>query len=306
MLEQVSYLYYYRNMSQQEIARYLHLSKMNVSRLLQKAKDAGIVHTTITLPFEIDKRLASNLEKKYGLQQATVVKTDGSMTSNELNEFLGKVAAFYFTTSFPNNKTYGMGVGETIGKLVAHIPPIYTEKVHVIQLMGGVSAVSVGNPFSIIQSMCEKLGAEGNYLSSYALVKDETLRNNTFVNLEENGFLDLWGNCDEVYLGIGSIKSENYFLDTLIHDEGAKAAKDSEIAGDLLGHCFNINGKFLQTAIENKLVSIPIDLLASIKKRVAIAGGKEKIEAIAGALKTGLITHLLTDDKTASSILHLT
>ena len=294
-LEQVAYLYYYQGLSQQEIATYLKLSKMNVSRLLQKARESKVVRTSIDLPFKLNTELQTALCQTFNLNSAKVVKTEGT----ELKSHLAKVAAFYFINSLPHNRVYGMGVGESIGKMAQNLRPIETHNVHVVQLMGGVSAVSPANPLSIVQLVCEKLGSRGNYLTSLALAESAEAKKGIFAHIKESGIERLWANCDEAYFGVGSFGSPHSFTEAL-REFGAEA---SECIGDVLGHCFNAEGEFITTEISQRLVSIPLELLRKIKKRFVIAGGEPKAKALKGALKSGIITDLITDEACAASIL---
>ena len=51
-LAQISIMHYHNGMSQQEIAKSLGMSKMTVSRMLQKARDSEIVKISVALPFD--------------------------------------------------------------------------------------------------------------------------------------------------------------------------------------------------------------------------------------------------------------
>ena len=52
-------------------------------------------------------------------------------------------------------------------------------------------------------------------------------------------------------------------------------------------------------------IRIAADDLARIGKTFLIGGGEKKISAIRGTLKTGLVTHLITDDRTAQALVGL-
>ena len=61
-LTQISFLYYEKNMTQQEISKITGLSRIKVSGLLQKAKDTGIVKITLDYSCWViyEKRNTSN------------------------------------------------------------------------------------------------------------------------------------------------------------------------------------------------------------------------------------------------------
>ena len=62
-----------------------------------------------------------------------------------------------------------------------------------------------------------------------------------------------------------------------------------------------LNGEFVEL-YENKLCATWQNL-KNAKQTVAVACGEEKIEAIIGALKTGVIDTIITDEYTAKKLL---
>ena len=71
-LTQISFLYYEKNMTQQEISKITGLSRIKVSRLLQKAKDMGIVKITVDYSgsfLEMENKIA----EKYKLKDVIII-----------------------------------------------------------------------------------------------------------------------------------------------------------------------------------------------------------------------------------------
>jgi DNA-binding transcriptional regulator LsrR (DeoR family) len=77
------------------------------------------------------------------------------------------------------------------------------------------------------------------------------------------------------------------------------------VVGDFLGHFFNERGEFVETEMEARLVSIPIKRLEKIPNKVALAGGEDKARVLVGALRTGVIDALVTDEETGKKILEM-
>jgi dihydroxyacetone kinase-like protein len=179
-----------------------------------------------------------------------------------------------------------------------------TRNLHVVQLMGGLSDVTFENPFTIVQETCRKLNAKGTYVTSFATVESKELRDslvyNTAVGQE---MMELWGKCDRALFGIGAIEKGTLLSPRLVDSRELEKTRKLGAVGDILGHCFGENGDFIQTDLEDRLVSIPVDMLRSIGERVAVAGGEHKTRAIQGALRSGVVTVLVTDEKTASLLL---
>jgi len=69
----------------------------------------------------------------------------------------------------------------------------------------------------------------------------------------------------------------------------------------LATYYFDRNGNLIESK-DDIVIRISLDDLRRANKVIVIGGGAKKINAIRGTLKTGLVTHLITDDKTAQSL----
>jgi hypothetical protein len=76
-LLRVAELYYEHDMTQEEIARQLTLTRWKVARMLRSARDRGIVRIEIVHPKARVHELEARLMTRFGLQQAFVVPASG-------------------------------------------------------------------------------------------------------------------------------------------------------------------------------------------------------------------------------------
>ena len=68
LLVKVSKFYYEEGLSQDEIIKRLNLSRSKVSRLLQQARDEGIVQISVVAPKHLCSDIEIKLEKRFGLR----------------------------------------------------------------------------------------------------------------------------------------------------------------------------------------------------------------------------------------------
>ncbi|WP_374712507.1 sigma factor-like helix-turn-helix DNA-binding protein [Symbiobacterium terraclitae] len=71
----VAWMYYDEGLTHEKIARRLSLSRVAVTRLLQRARREGIVQIQITRPLPVQFQLERELEAAFGLKRAIVVPT---------------------------------------------------------------------------------------------------------------------------------------------------------------------------------------------------------------------------------------
>lgn len=302
-LSQVAVLHHVRGLSQQEIATRLGFSKMTVSRMLQRARDQNIVETRVKLPFETDSTWSERLRKEFGLERCTVIRTDEE-DPRRLSRALGEVCAFDLNTGVSDPSIIGVGVGRTMGAVVEAIHPMRTTDVHIVQLMGGHMDVSAENPLNIVQELCAKLGATGSYIAVSAFVESAEVRRGLFdESMIGRKIKHLWQECSKAIFGVGSVSGS---IIVSMYEDARDAQADlvaRGAVGDILGHYFDEDGNFVPTPLDERLVSIPIETLRRVPERCAVAGGTHRVAALRGALKTGVINHLLTDLVTAKSLL---
>ena len=101
---------------------------------------------------------------------------------------------------------------------------------------------------------------------------------------------------DIAIVGIGSREIIQIFGKAFGYSEGCVNA-----IGDISTHFFDEDGKFVEL-YENTLCAEK-ENLKNAKQTIAIACGKQKTEAIIGALRTQMIDTLITDEYTAKDIL---
>jgi deoxyribonucleoside regulator len=298
-LAMVSLMYFENGISQQEIAGKLNLSKMTVSRFLQKARDKQIVEINVRLPFLLDDKLSDALVKEYDIKRAVVIKRKTG-DYKRISELIGRVWAFYCNLTLKNDYLLGLGLGNTIGYTIRYLVPMNIKNVHIVQLMGGLTDVTYMNPFTIVQETCRKLKAQGTYVTSSVIVENKGLKD-SIINDMNTGkrVVDMWSKCDEALFGIGTIGMGTFFSSKFVKSEEADQIVKLGAVGDIMGHFFIEGGEFISTHLNDRLVNIPLELLKKIPERVAVAGGEEKTTAIKGALLSGIVTTLVTDDQTA-------
>jgi deoxyribonucleoside regulator len=303
--ELIATLHHENAMSQQDIATKLDISKMAVSRILQKAKETKIIKLSIRLPYALNSDVGKDLCRRFGLKEAYAVRRNASEKAT-IAQMLGRMWAFHMGVSLPDDFVLGMGVGKTVGEVVQHLTPMKTKNLHVVQLMGGLADVTYRNPFTIVQETCRKLQANGTYFTSFAVVENEELRDSIVYKSQMGQQVrDQWDKCDEALFGVGSIDKGTLRTQHMLTDDEVGLFKEKGLIGDFLGHFFNERGEFVETEMEARLVSIPIKRLEKIPNKVALAGGEDKARVLVGALRTGVIDALVTDEETGKKILEM-
>ena len=73
--------------------------------------------------------------------------------------------------------------------------------------------------------------------------------------------------------------------------------------GDMAWQIFDSAGQFFPCALNQRIIGLSLEALRAVPLTVAVAVGVNKAAAIAGALRSGAINVLCTDEATATKIL---
>ncbi len=303
-LVEISRLYYERNLTQAEIAKRMNISRPAVSKLLSEARIRGIVRIEIKSPLMSDASLLKELSEAYSLKGGLVVPS-GSADENLITQLLISQASLYFEKLFLDVNKVGLGWGDTMGRLVDGLKNISPNK----QKAGYVCPVIGSAPNDIkwyqtnelTRVFAEKTGFSSFYLPAPAFpvsLKNKKLFENT---LEYQEISKLWKKLDIVIMGIGTYPS--------VPDQATAARfgdllRDKKAVGMIATYYFDRDGNIIKSK-DDIVIRIPLDDLSRVDKVFVIGGGEKKINSIRGTLKTGLGTHLITDDRTAQSLIEL-
>ena len=119
--------------------------------------------------------------------------------------------------------------------------------------------------------------------------------------------LDIARQMDLAVIGIGTTNPSMSSLvraQYLTEDE-IRPIAESGAVGDVCAIHFDIDGKVLDIPIARRVVGIRAVDLKKVPLTIAVAGGEIKAPAIHGALRSGLVKALVTDDEAARIVLKI-
>jgi len=306
LIARITRMYYEWDMSQTEIASQLGLSQATISRLLNRAREEGIVRISVNLPNGVYTELEELLVKKYGLRDAIVVD---SLDENEqiIQRDLGAAAAYYLESTISPNEVIGISSwSATLLSLVDALHPIPKKPgIKVVQILGGVGDPSVeAHAARLTSRMAQLVKGEAVFLPVAGVLASEAARDILAADEVAQQAIRLFGQVTIALVGIGAVepspllaKSGNIFAPKeyeLLHQANA--------AGDILMRFIDQNGDLVKTGLENRVISMSLEQLRKVDHAIGVAGGSRKYEAILGALRGRWINILVTDHFTAKRL----
>ena len=300
LLVEVATRFYLRGQTQAEIARQLGVDPSTVSRHLRRARDEGIVRIEIHRPQSLHVDLGRELADRFGLRRAVVV-ADGDGT----HEAVASAAADYLGTLLANGTRLGLSFGRMPSAVVHALPAGTVSNLEISLLLGGFGVARAGIQVGEIARHVASLYPRSrvHYLHAPLLVDSADIRQAMLRDSSIKGALEAAANCELAMVGIGYLGE-----DAPLVRYGDLKSEDRDhlvragAVGDICARFFQRDGQPV-TELDDRMMAIERTELARIPTVVAVAAGPEKYDAIRGALRTGYVDVLVTDEMAAREIL---
>ena len=172
-----------------------------------------------------------------------------------------------------------------------------------MSLNGGLTPNFAANPHDVMHMLAEKTGARAYVMPVPFFANSAEDRQ---VLLSQRGVAEVFQLAEAAPLkivGIGTVEAETQLVASgMIDLSEIEAISDAGGVGELVGHFFDCDGNALETPLNARKLSISLD--RDMKHRViAVAGGPNKVEALRAVLKSGRLSGLITDERTARALL---
>ncbi|TZE81531.1 sugar-binding transcriptional regulator [Calorimonas adulescens] len=303
LLIKISTLYYGDNLTQDEISKKLNISRPAVSRLLKKAREEGIVEIKINSSYGYSN-LEEALEKRFGLKEAIVIEYQNE-EQGILKRELGKAAAALLMRIIKNKDIVGLSWGTTLASIPPFIKQKYTPDALFVPMVGGIGQVNYDvHSNNITTEFAKAFGGKWQLLHAPAFVDRMDVKKSILSDTNVKRVLDTAANADIAVVGIGApIESSTMLASGYFGESEIKLLKEAGAIGDLCSRFFDRDGNPCDVDINDRVIGIPLHILKDINTVVGVAGGKEKVLSILGALKGGYIDIIVTDNLTAGELI---
>ncbi|WP_438752400.1 sugar-binding transcriptional regulator [Pararhizobium sp. O133] len=303
MATRAAWLHYAGGLTQSEVAKRLGLSSLKAHRLIQRANQEGLVKVYIDGEVSECVELEQKLSTRYGLDYCEVVP-DFDPEDLPLKA-LGISGAQFLKREIEKEGPVliGMGHGRTLAACVEYLPRTANNDVRFVSLLGGLTRKFSANPHDVIHRLAERTGAEAYVMPVPFFANTIEDRDVLFNQRGVSDVFDLASSADLLLVGIGTVEREASLVATgMIEKSELEEIKRGGGAGELLGHFFDDKGQPIETSLSNRTFTLSRADLSN-RRIVAVAGGKVKARAIRAVLESRLLSGLITDEKTAHTLM---
>jgi deoxyribonucleoside regulator len=306
----VAQLYYYHDMNVSEIAEELDVSRAKASRLLNHARDQGLVEIRV-----IDRRNSSHpiesaLRTRYrALHSATAVRAPENASEEvALARVAQRAAAEIGNNIFEENTIVGISWGKTLLKVSMHLVARPLHGLKFVQLHGNGYASHHGNAFApeLLRNFATAFGGSMVLLPTPAFFANEETREALWEEPTIKAVLGYRRRANVLLFSVGTL-AESLEDITLEFPPGRRPEitdlREEGIVGALSTVFYRHDGTYRDLSINRRTSGPDLDLYRTVHRSVCVAAKREKVPALHAALKAGFISDLFVDERSAELLL---
>lgn len=295
--------YYIDGLSKTAIADEFQLSRFKIARLLDTARDQGLVRIDISSPGVVDVALSAELRDCWHVEHAVVVADNEHDAS--LRRALGRVTAELVSEIITPSDVLGLAWARTVRAMVTelrHLPAI-----PVVQLTG--TLLTSGEPtdddtsVDVVREVARIAGGPAYLFFAPFLLPStaaaQTLRRQADVARTLNK-INL---VTKAITAVGGWAPGQSTLYDAATDPERQGMRREGVCAEVGGIFLTSDGRPLPTFLNNRMVSITADQMKTIPEVIAIAYGVNKLAAVEAALRSGLVNSLVTHTSLATALL---
>ncbi|OTN90350.1 hypothetical protein A5819_002850 [Enterococcus sp. 7E2_DIV0204] len=297
-------MYYEQGLTQAIIAKKMGISRPVISKILQQAKESGVVSISIKDESAYAVELGLRLEQKYQLDDVIVVPTNEQKQSQSVKKEVSRIAAFYLKERLNVEMNIGLSWGTTLADMIDEMPYSSFPTINIAPLVGGVSSEHLYfDTNHLVFRLAEKLNSRCQYFYAPALA--ESIELATVLNKSQlvSKALEQAKHVDFAIIGVGNPnESSTWKRLGYIEANELQIIKETGVKGDAVASLFDKNGQTVNNEISQRMLGIKVEDLVNIPDVMVIGCGEEKAEGIKPLL-IGRCCSILVIDQTIAEAL---
>ena len=298
----VARMYYEQDMTQNEIAKALGISRPLVSILLTEAKACGIVTFQIHDVANSRQLMINQLENKFPGIQFQIIPDESN--DDATDNLLAKTAYQFCFSQLTDVKNIGIGWGSMLSRMTTVVEDGAAGQgrsdKNLFPLVGGIRTSYRGyHTNEIVRMIGEKTGVDVHYLYFPAFF-DETADLEYIKKMEDFQFINqLWKTMDAALISISNYPS---YPDIGIKYRFGNDLMKKNAVGRLLAYYYDVDGNLIDPWI-NGAMQPDIQQLRSTDQVIAVCSAQLRPECVIGALLTNVIKTILLPESLAEKII---
>lgn len=295
-------LYYYEDLTHSQIAEQLGTSRWTVGRLLERARQLGIVRISIEHPMARHHHLEVQLKQRFAIRDAIVVPSQSD--SEATAEAVSHAAAEHLAALRPLPSSIGVSWGRTTSRVAAQLASGWNRGVTVVQTNGGLALAGADLVGQALRTMSERGPGQVRLMPAPTIVQSATLAAGLRAEPAVRSALQAAEGARTILFSPGAATSTSVLVDSGYLDvDQVNALTDRGVVGDLLSHFIDARGSIVDADLDARTISMDLAALRRCPNSIAVVTGSEKVAITHAMLSAGCCRTLITDTEVATGVL---
>jgi DNA-binding transcriptional regulator LsrR (DeoR family) len=296
-----AWLYYIGENTQDEIAIKLNISRQTAQRLVALAVSEKLIKFRLDHPLSHCIALAEALRDQFELQLCEVVPASKGDTFNGIAVCAATYLETYLTTKTPT--VLAFSTGRTLRSMVEQIPSMNQPQHKIVSILGNMSHAGRAGRHEVVIHLSDRVGSQAYPMPTPVVATNVEERD---LLQTQRSFLTVKALVEQAkatFVGVGRVAwNEPLHQDGFINDEEVTELIELGAVGEIAGWAYDRQGNLIWGGTNSRVAGVPLEH-PTTRLVIGVAGGTKKAEAILAALRSQLITGLITDDAAAAAIL---
>lgn len=303
LLASVARRFYVQGRSKLEIAGEFGVSRFKVARMLDTARETGLVKVEFDLPVPVDLTLSDELRSAYGLKCALVLQRahDGDQDTRRR---IGALAADLLAEIVTTGDVLGLSWARSVNAMTEAIRSL--PRCPIVQLCGVQAGMDMRDrSVETVSRVTAVSGGEAYPIFGPLVLPDsrtaETLR-------RQPGIAETFAqfrNLTKAVVSIGAWQPGESTVHDAISPTDRAAIGKRGVKAEVAARLFDADGNELSTGLAHHVLAISAAELRRVPEVIALSYGKPKGEATDAVLRSGIVSTLITDADAAERMLAL-
>jgi DNA-binding transcriptional regulator LsrR (DeoR family) len=293
--------YYLDGRSKVEIAEEFGMSRFKVARLLDDARETGLVRIEIRHQGEIDVELSARLQDRCGLQHAVVVDVPDDDAAS-LRGHVGRAAARLLAEIVTPQDVLGLAWARAVSAMARALPAL--PGTPVVQLSGALSMPEgPDTSVDVVREVARRSGGAAHLFYAPLTLPDAATARALRQQPEVARAFDQLPSVTKAVAGVGLWEAGQSTLYDTASDDDRRALRELGVCADISGVFVADDGTPVPTELAERMIALSADQMRAIPELVVVPYGTRKAPAVRAALRSGLVSGIVTHSTLARAVL---
>ena len=247
--------------------------------------------------------LGQRLKERFELQACEVVPSDPDQPNSTAGLAQAGAAELERRLRTSHSKIIAIGTGRALRACVEQLPTMDCPQHRIVSLLGNMMSDGSATAYNVVIRFADRVNARHYPMPLPILAR--TVEEKLVLHSQEpvRNILELCRQADVTFVGIGGLSDEAPLLiDGVVSRSEIKRLVKAGGVGEITSWVYGMDGRLIEGHINDRVASAPLNPNPP-NPVFGIAAGQSKVTAIVGALRGKLVNALITNEKTAESIL---